>query len=221
MANPKERHKPHHTKDSVRQNTHTNGRRPHWVFDYQYYRCAVAIVKEDIFALPVERSIDVGDCFVIHNTIIENEEPGSRARLQGMILPYFTNHNRKLVGSVFFLLVGATYLSSSTVQSFAQLQQQPRHLHTGNDPKSTCLGVSSSPGQESSSTATMSGVPKYFQHEISITAPSRGCHLITNDIMKAASKDMSAIKIGMCNLFIQHTSASLTINENADPDVRR
>jgi secondary thiamine-phosphate synthase enzyme len=40
-------------------------------------------------------------------------------------------------------------------------------------------------------------------------------------VNKAIQKDISSIKIGMANLFIQHTSASLTINENADPDVRR
>ncbi|KAL7543161.1 hypothetical protein ACHAXR_012462 [Thalassiosira sp. AJA248-18] len=66
-----------------------------------------------------------------------------------------------------------------------------------------------------------SSIPQWFQHDISITAPSRGCHLITSDINKAIQSDMSNIKIGMANLFIQHTSASLTINENADPDVRR
>jgi secondary thiamine-phosphate synthase enzyme len=63
--------------------------------------------------------------------------------------------------------------------------------------------------------------PKWFQHEISITAPSRGCHLITSQIQKTISKDITQIKMGMCNIFVQHTSASLTINENADPDVRR
>jgi hypothetical protein len=62
---------------------------------------------------------------------------------------------------------------------------------------------------------------RWFQHEVTITAPSRGCHLITKDIEKAISSDISQLKIGLCNLFIQHTSASLTINENADPDVRR
>ncbi len=68
---------------------------------------------------------------------------------------------------------------------------------------------------------TIATMMKFFQHEITITAPSRGCHLITSDVQKVISKDLSQIKIGMCNLFIQHTSASLTINENADPDVRR
>lgn len=62
---------------------------------------------------------------------------------------------------------------------------------------------------------------KWFQHEVTITAPSRGCHLITSEIQKTIQKDIRQIKIGMCNLFIQHTSASLTVNENADPDVRR
>lgn len=61
----------------------------------------------------------------------------------------------------------------------------------------------------------------WFQHEITITAPSRGCHLITSQVLKVIEKDIARIKIGMANLFIQHTSASLTINENADPDVRR
>ena len=61
----------------------------------------------------------------------------------------------------------------------------------------------------------------WFQHEMTITAPSRGCHLITSQVQKVIEKDISQIKIGMMYMFIQHTSASLTINENADPDVRR
>lgn len=65
-----------------------------------------------------------------------------------------------------------------------------------------------------------SAIPRYFQHEITVTAPSRGCHLITSQVMKAISKDIQTIDTGLCNLFCQHTSASLTINENADPDVR-
>jgi len=63
--------------------------------------------------------------------------------------------------------------------------------------------------------------PKWYQKSISITAPSRGCHLITSDIQKEVKEELSSIDIGMANLFIQHTSASLTVNENADPDVRR
>jgi secondary thiamine-phosphate synthase enzyme len=61
----------------------------------------------------------------------------------------------------------------------------------------------------------------WYQHEISVTAPSRGCHLITSTVNNAIAKDIANIKVGMANIFVQHTSASLTINENADPDVRR
>jgi len=64
-------------------------------------------------------------------------------------------------------------------------------------------------------------MPRWFQKQISVTAPSRGCHLITNDVTSAIKEDIKSVKIGMVNLFIQHTSASLTINENADPDVRK
>jgi hypothetical protein len=63
--------------------------------------------------------------------------------------------------------------------------------------------------------------PRWYQKTISITAPSRGCHLITPDILKAVKDELASIHIGMANIFIQHTSASLTINENADSDVRR
>ena len=64
------------------------------------------------------------------------------------------------------------------------------------------------------------GPPVWFQKEISVTAPSRGCHLITSDVQKEMGTEISCIKMGLANLFIQHTSASLTVNENADPDVR-
>eukprot|EP00979_Chaetoceros_neogracilis_P006850 scaffold1392_cov269-Chaetoceros_neogracile.AAC.12 len=63
--------------------------------------------------------------------------------------------------------------------------------------------------------------PRWFQKNISVTAPSRGCHLITPDINKAIKGEIATVKIGMANIFVQHTSCSLTINENADPDVRR
>lgn len=43
---------------------------------------------------------------------------------------------------------------------------------------------------------------------------------MTGDIIKAIGDDLRKIDIGMANIFVQHTSASLTINENADPDVR-
>ncbi|WP_241558495.1 secondary thiamine-phosphate synthase enzyme YjbQ [Paracnuella aquatica] len=48
----------------------------------------------------------------------------------------------------------------------------------------------------------------------------RGFHLITNEVVRAVPQ-MREMGAGMCQVFIQHTSASLTINENADPTVRQ
>ena len=59
----------------------------------------------------------------------------------------------------------------------------------------------------------------WFQKEITLKPRSRGFHLITAEIL-ALLPEMRGIKIGMMNVFIKHTSASLTINENAAPDVR-
>ncbi|MDQ3020213.1 MAG: secondary thiamine-phosphate synthase enzyme YjbQ [Bacteroidota bacterium] len=59
----------------------------------------------------------------------------------------------------------------------------------------------------------------FYQKEILLTARQRGFHLITNEILKNIP-ELQKIKTGIANIFIQHTSASLTINENADPDVR-
>ncbi|MCF0041951.1 secondary thiamine-phosphate synthase enzyme YjbQ [Dyadobacter fanqingshengii] len=61
---------------------------------------------------------------------------------------------------------------------------------------------------------------KIFQQNITFRERRRGFHLITNDILQAMPQ-ISEISAGMCQVFIQHTSASLTINENADPTVRK
>lgn len=55
------------------------------------------------------------------------------------------------------------------------------------------------------------------QTTFSLAAKRRGCHLITHEIMK---KLPQLPESGLLNLFVQHTSCALTINENADPDVR-
>ena len=59
----------------------------------------------------------------------------------------------------------------------------------------------------------------WFQHTIRLAARHRGCHLITREVI-AELPQMGELKVGLLHLFIQHTSASLTLNENADPDVR-
>jgi len=61
---------------------------------------------------------------------------------------------------------------------------------------------------------------KIFQQTVTLPGRRRGFHLITNEIVSALPQ-IAQIKTGMCHVFIQHTSASLTINENADPTVRK
>ena len=60
---------------------------------------------------------------------------------------------------------------------------------------------------------------RIFQTTISLRQRRRGFHLITDEVV-AALPEIRQIKTGICQVFIQHTSASLTINENADPTVR-
>ena len=59
----------------------------------------------------------------------------------------------------------------------------------------------------------------WIQKKISLLAKQRGFHLVSNEIIRAIP-ELKQIKVGLLHLFIQHTSASLAINENADPDVR-
>ncbi len=59
----------------------------------------------------------------------------------------------------------------------------------------------------------------WVQKQFSLRAKRRGFHLITAEVM-AQLPEISQLRVGLMQLFIQHTSASLTINENADPDVR-
>ena len=62
-------------------------------------------------------------------------------------------------------------------------------------------------------------VSKIVQNEIRLRAYPRGFHLITREVIDAIP-EISGIKAGILHVFIKHTSASLTINENADPTVR-
>jgi len=60
----------------------------------------------------------------------------------------------------------------------------------------------------------------FYQKEISLQPYKRGFHLITNELVSALP-EISTISIGQFQVFIKHTSASLTINENADASVRK
>ena len=60
----------------------------------------------------------------------------------------------------------------------------------------------------------------WIQKEITLKPKSRGFHLITTEIVNQL-EELQHCKTGVMTLFIKHTSASLTINENADPTVRQ
>jgi secondary thiamine-phosphate synthase enzyme len=60
----------------------------------------------------------------------------------------------------------------------------------------------------------------WHQREITLEARPRGFHLVTGEIEQALP-ELREVRVGLAHLFIRHTSASLTINENASPDVRR
>jgi secondary thiamine-phosphate synthase enzyme len=60
---------------------------------------------------------------------------------------------------------------------------------------------------------------KTFQREISLPAFPRGFHLVT-ELIEREVPEITEIEVGVIHVFIKHTSASLTLNENADPTVR-
>ena len=60
----------------------------------------------------------------------------------------------------------------------------------------------------------------WLQREITLEARARGFHLITSEVEEALP-ELGDVRVGIAHLFIQHTSASLTLNENASSDVRR
>jgi secondary thiamine-phosphate synthase enzyme len=64
----------------------------------------------------------------------------------------------------------------------------------------------------------MSGT--WVQRVIELAPRPRGFHLVTSEVVEALP-ELSEVQTGLLNLLIQHTSASLSMNENASPDVRR
>jgi secondary thiamine-phosphate synthase enzyme len=59
-----------------------------------------------------------------------------------------------------------------------------------------------------------------YQQMLQLRERKRGFHLVTGEVIQALPQ-ISKLKTGICQVFIQHTSASLAINENADPTVRK
>jgi secondary thiamine-phosphate synthase enzyme len=60
-----------------------------------------------------------------------------------------------------------------------------------------------------------------WQKTFTLSRRGKGCHLVTDEVVGQIRDGMKDVKVGMLYLFIQHTSAALTINENCDPDVRK
>jgi secondary thiamine-phosphate synthase enzyme len=60
----------------------------------------------------------------------------------------------------------------------------------------------------------------WIQVQVSLEPRPRGFHLVTDEVT-AGVPDLSRIRVGIAVVFMQHTSASVTLNENASPDVRR
>jgi len=60
----------------------------------------------------------------------------------------------------------------------------------------------------------------WLQREIALRPRPRGFHLVTDEIL-AALPELATLRVGLLHLLLRHTSAALTLNENASPDVRR
>jgi secondary thiamine-phosphate synthase enzyme len=59
----------------------------------------------------------------------------------------------------------------------------------------------------------------WVQRQVTLRPRPRGFHLVTGEI-ESALPELRSVRVGLAHLFIRHTSASLTLNENASPDVR-
>jgi secondary thiamine-phosphate synthase enzyme len=60
----------------------------------------------------------------------------------------------------------------------------------------------------------------WSSHDLTFTPRPRGFHLVTDEVL-AAVPELRDVRVGLLHVLLQHTSASLTLNENASPDVRR
>ncbi|KAJ7291782.1 hypothetical protein C8J57DRAFT_1273933 [Mycena rebaudengoi] len=60
-----------------------------------------------------------------------------------------------------------------------------------------------------------------WQTEFTLSKRSKGCHLVTDEVLRHIQPGLKNTQVGMLYLFIKHTSCSLSVNENCDPDVRK
>ncbi|KAK4751545.1 hypothetical protein SAY87_005027 [Trapa incisa] len=96
-----------------------------------------------------------------------------------------------------------------------------RHLPSAAPPvRVRAVFTNPSTATDGNNSMAASSGPKWAQKTITLPPQRRGCHLVTSKIMKEIGPDLSEFKCGLAHLFLHHTSASLTINENYDSDVR-
>ncbi|CAG2175799.1 unnamed protein product [Oppiella nova] len=92
--------------------------------------------------------------------------------------------------------------------------------HSGHSSRES---VSSSRGSRHSSSSLTTGIIRtqtaWFQKKVHLRPVLRGCHLVTDELTKQIP-ELNEFQCGICHIHIMHTSASLAINENWDPDVR-
>ncbi|MBQ4888949.1 MULTISPECIES: secondary thiamine-phosphate synthase enzyme YjbQ [Shewanella] len=60
----------------------------------------------------------------------------------------------------------------------------------------------------------------WLQKQVQLASKTRGFHIVTDEILNQIP-ELNQLKVGLMHVFLQHTSASITINENADPSVRQ
>lgn len=61
----------------------------------------------------------------------------------------------------------------------------------------------------------------WAQRTVELEARPRGFHLVTDEVVRALGDDLAPLRVGLAHLHLLHTSAALTLNENASPDVLR
>ena len=61
----------------------------------------------------------------------------------------------------------------------------------------------------------------WLQRDLTLKPRPRGFHLVTDEVVDSLGEELAEVRVGLLHLFIRHTSAALTLNENASPDVRR
>ncbi|KZZ87986.1 putative protein family UPF0047 [Ascosphaera apis ARSEF 7405] len=114
------------------------------------------------------------------------------------------------------------FYSSSSSSSSSSKNKNSSSCPAGSDTTTTTTTITSLPAPTHTTTTillTPTTMASWFQKTISLPSKSRGAYLVTDHITNELP-EIGSYKVGLLNLFVQHTSCALTLNENWDPDVR-